>query len=117
MIGRAKHVGTDGTTLLPATRNDSYQVISDCADRNTDQKLERISGWTEATWRPLLAWTNFFRAWVSNYTHDIMCNEMIYPLSNVNGAAVEVWDWIGNFIPNFTGLGLFIHTLMKVKPC
>ena len=26
-----------------------------------------------------------------------------YPLSNFNSTAVEVWEWISNFIPHFTG--------------
>ena len=27
--------------------------------------------------------------------------EITYPFSNFNGAAVEVWEWINNFIPYF----------------
>ena len=26
-------------------------------------------------------------------------DEIIYPFPNFNGAAVEVWEWISNFIP------------------
>ena len=32
-----------------------------------------------------------------------MWDEIIYPFLNFNSAAVEVWEWISNFIPNFTG--------------
>ena len=30
-----------------------------------------------------------------------ICNEITYPLLNFNGCAVEVWEWINKFIPNF----------------
>ena len=30
-----------------------------------------------------------------------MCDEIIYPFPNFNGAAVEVWECISNFIPHF----------------
>ena len=29
-------------------------------------------------------------------------NEITYPFQNFNGAVVEVWEWIDNFIPYFT---------------
>ena len=41
-------------------------------------------------------------AWISNYIHNIVWDEIIYPFSNFNGAAVEVRDRICNFIPHFT---------------
>ena len=31
-----------------------------------------------------------------------MCEETIYSLPNLNGAAVEVWQWVSNFTPRFT---------------
>ena len=42
-------------------------------------------------------------AWISNYIHYKVWNEINYPSSNFNGATVEVWEWINNFIPHFTG--------------
>ena len=33
----------------------------------------------------------------------IKCGEIIYSFPNFNGATVEVWEWISNFIPHFTG--------------
>ena len=41
---------------------------------------------------------------------DKVCDEIAYPLSNLNGATVEVWKWISNFIK---------HILMGVTtyPC
>ena len=32
-----------------------------------------------------------------------MYDEIIFPFPNFNGATVEVWEWINNFIPHFTG--------------
>ena len=28
-------------------------------------------------------------------------NEIIYPFPNFNGTAIEVWEWINDFIPHF----------------
>ena len=42
-------------------------------------------------------------AWISDYIHYKVWYEIIYPLSNSNGATDEVWEWISNFIPHFTG--------------
>ena len=42
-----------------------------------------------------------FPAWICNHVHSIVWYEIIYPLSNVNGTAVEVWQWISNFISHF----------------
>ena len=32
-----------------------------------------------------------------------MWDEIIDPFPNFNGTTVEVWEWIRNFIPHFTG--------------
>ena len=29
-------------------------------------------------------------------------DEIAYPFPNFNGATVDVWEWISNFIPRFT---------------
>ena len=42
-------------------------------------------------------------AWVSNYIDYEVWGEITYPFLNVNGAAVEVWEWLSNFFPHFTG--------------
>ena len=48
----------------------------------------------------LLAWINF-TAWIDKY---IMCvDEITYPFPNFKGCTVEVWEWMSNFIPHFTG--------------
>ena len=40
-------------------------------------------------------------AWLCNYTRYEILDEITYPFPNFNGAAVEVWEWISNFIPHF----------------
>ena len=42
-------------------------------------------------------------AGISNYIHYKVWDEITYALLNFNGATVEVWEWIGNFISHFTG--------------
>ena len=32
-----------------------------------------------------------------------MLDEIPYPFPNFNGVTVEVWEWISNFMPYFTG--------------
>ena len=32
-----------------------------------------------------------------------MWDKIIYPSQNFNGATVEVWEWISNFITHFAG--------------
>ena len=55
-------------------------------------------------------WGRFYKhgltlipAWISNYIHYKVWDEIIYPFLNCNGATVEVEEWISNFIPHFTG--------------
>ena len=42
-------------------------------------------------------------AWISNYIHFKMWDEITYPFPNFNCAAIELWEWLSNFIPHFTG--------------
>ena len=42
-------------------------------------------------------------AWICNHIHYKMWDEINYPFLNFNGATVEVWEWISNFIPHITG--------------
>ena len=39
-------------------------------------------------------------AWF-NFNLSIVWDEVIYPFPHIKGAAVEVWEWISNFIPHF----------------
>ena len=45
----------------------------------------------------------------SNYIHCEVSGKISYPFQNFNGAAIEVWEWLSNFIPHFTGMRLLIH--------
>ena len=40
---------------------------------------------------------------MSNYIRYRVRVEIIYPFPNFNGGTVEVWEWISNSIPHFTG--------------
>ena len=37
------------------------------------------------------------------HTHYEVLDEITYLFLNFNGAAIEVWKWISNFNPHFTG--------------
>ena len=50
--------------------------------------------WCGLTWIP---------AWISNYIHYKVWDEITYPFPNFNSCTVEVWEWISNFIPCFPG--------------
>ena len=41
--------------------------------------------------------------WISNVIHHEVWDNITYPFPNFNGVTVEVWEWIINFIPHFTG--------------
>ena len=49
----------------------------------------------------LLTWLISIAAWISNYIDDKVLDEITYPFSNFNGKAVEVGEWISNFILRF----------------
>ena len=42
-------------------------------------------------------------AWIINYTHYKVLDEITFPFPNFSGAAIEVWEWISNLILHFTG--------------
>ena len=49
----------------------------------------------------LLRWFTFNLAWISNYIHYNVWDEISYPSLNFKGCTVEVWEWISNFISHF----------------
>ena len=51
----------------------------------------------------LLTWFNLIPVWISNHIHYHVWDKITYPFLNFNGATVEDWKWIGNFIPHFAG--------------
>ena len=46
---------------------------------------------------------NLIPALISNYVHYKVWDEITYLFPNYNGPTVEVWEWISDFIPPFTG--------------
>ena len=46
--------------------------------------------------------STFIPAWISNCIHCKAWDEITGPFPNFNDEAVEVWEWIGNFILNLT---------------
>ena len=42
-------------------------------------------------------------AWMGNYIHYIMWDEIIHPSPNFNGETIKDWEGISNFILHFTG--------------
>ena len=38
--------------------------------------------------------------WISNYIHYKVWNQISYPFPNLHAAAIEVCEWINNFIPH-----------------
>ena len=49
---------------------------------------------------------NFYLEWINDYIHYKVWDEIINPFptdSFFNGAAVEVWEWLSNFIQHYIG--------------
>ena len=44
-------------------------------------------------------------------------DEITYQFPNFNDATLEVWEWMGNFVPRFKINWLVIHAGVKAKPC
>ena len=59
----------------------------------------------------LLTGVNIIPEWITNCIHYKMWGEITYSSRNFNGATVDVWDWIINFIPQFTRL--LIHAVRQ----
>ena len=58
----------------------------------------------------LKTWANFdqhgltlIQAWLSKYMHYNAWDEIIFLFPNFNCCTIEIWEWISNFIPHFTG--------------
>ena len=58
----------------------------------------------------LLTWIKLNPGRICNYIHYKMSDENTYPFPNLNGATVEVWEWISYFIPHLTA-----HVI--IHPC
>ena len=59
----------------------------------------------------LIIWVNFNPSMgkYTNYIHYNVAGEITYPFPNFNGAAVEVWQWISDFIHTLLGMWLLIR--------
>ena len=64
----------------------------------------------------LLTWINFKLNWISSYMLSNVCEEIIYPLSNLNGTSVKIWEWISNFFAHFIMDVIIYHGGIKVNP-
>ena len=64
-----------------------------------------ISGaWLESLCGPFyLHELTLIPVWMNNYIHYKVWDGITYPFPNVNGAALNVWEWVSTFIPHFTG--------------
>ena len=49
----------------------------------------------------LLTWFNFNPSMNKYHMPGKVWDGITYPFPNFNGATVEVWEWINNFIPHF----------------
>ena len=62
-------------------------------------------------------------AWINNHFHYEVWDDITYPFLNFNGATVEFWEWICNFIPHFTRhvitypCGDYLFAGIKDKQC
>ena len=55
-------------------------------------------------------------AWISNYIHYKVWDEITYPFPNFKGATIEVWEWISNFFTHFMMAMITNPFEIKVKP-
>ena len=73
------------------------------SDGTTSTSVEMIVEWYHTTRHNLGPLTNMDVAWITNYIHYNVWEEITYPFPNFNGYTVEAWEWISNFILYFTG--------------
>ena len=67
------------------------------------------------TWGPFHKYgLTLILAWISNHIHYKVWDEINNIFPNVNGATVDVFEWISNFVPHFPG-HVLIHAGIKVK--
>ena len=56
-------------------------------------------------------------AWISNYIHDKMWDEITNPFPNLNNGTVEVCEWMSKFTHTLLNMQLFIHAGVRRNPC
>ena len=55
-------------------------------------------------------------AWINNYIHYKVLDEITDQFPNFNGETVVIWDWISNIIPHFIVRVIIFHAEIKVDP-
>ena len=53
--------------------------------------------------------------WINNHIHYKVLYEIKQPFPNFNGAAIEVWEWISDYILHFSGQGITGIKLIHVN--
>ena len=94
--------------LIHHTR-DSYKYIYSYLFRwSINMHLSRWLPISLAIWQ--YNWGPFYKqgltliqSSISNHIHYKVWYEITYPFPSFNGATVEVWEWMSNFISHFTG--------------
>ena len=83
-----------------------------------------VSGWLSglAVWSTQWHWGldkmaaivpgAFSNAWISNYIHNKVWGEIIYPFPNL----LDFWERMSNSPPTLVDMRLLIHAWIKVKP-
>ena len=89
-------------------------------------KWSKLFVWNWLKFSVIALWGPFYwhilteiPVWTSYYIHWKLWNEITYPFPHFNGWTVEVWAWISNFIPRFTGhviIYVAVIILVKVDP-
>ena len=55
--------------------------------------------------------------WISDYFHHNVWGVITYPFPDINGAAVEVWEWMNKFVAHFIDMWLHIHFGISINLC
>ena len=78
------------------------------------ERRDLAHGYTLRWHTPVATFTNMdilkITAWISNHMYGAVWDEINHPFPNVNGATVEVWEWINYFT-------LFFITDVITYPC
>ena len=57
----------------------------------------KMANGNPSSWTTRIRPITLIPAWISNYIHYKLRDEIPYPFPNFNGATVEVWEWMSNF--------------------
>ena len=90
-------------SLLQALKAVTFTILNASSDYQaiTLTTFKAVSCCSSPLLPILQTWINFIPTWISNDMPSKVWDESIYPFPNFNGTAIEVWEWISNFIPHF----------------